>query len=309
MGNSSPFNPQSPLSQITAHLFVYILIIAGAILAIVAFVLVYSIVRFRSQDGEGEPPQILGSIRLEIFWTVVPILLLASVFVYMLRVMSVTLPNTPQQPDMIIIGHQWWWEIRYPPSGAVTANEIHLPTGKKMLVRLESADVIHDVWLPELGTKMDAVPGHPNDMWLQADNPGVYLGTCAEFCGAEHAWMRLRAIAEPRAEFDTWIKEQIQAAATPSGGLAAQGAQLFQQLPCQSCHWIQGTAAQGNIGPNLTHLASRQTIAAGVLDNTPENLASWLRDPQAVKPGNHMPNLNLSEAQINELVAYMETLK
>lgn len=309
MTSYSPFNPHSPLASATSELFIFILIIAGIILALVAFLLIYSIIRYRSRGETQEPVQILGNTKLEIVWTVIPLITLGIVFVYMLQVIGITLPNNPSNPDMIVIGHQWWWEIRYPASGVVTANEIHLPPGKKLLVQLESADVIHDLWLPELGVKMDLVPGKSNYMYLQADKPGVYLGTCAEFCGADHAWMRVRAIVQSPDDFAAWIKTQGQPASAPTGNLPNQGAQLFQTLACKSCHTINGTQAQGNVGPNLTHLASRQTIAAGVLENTPENLSLWLQDPQAVKPGNHMPNLGLADPQITQLVAYLETLK
>jgi cytochrome c oxidase subunit 2 len=309
MTNYSPFNPNSPIASATSGLFIFILIIAGIILALVAFLLIYSIIRFRSRGDEQEPPQTFGNTRLEILWTVVPLITLGVVFVYMLRVIGIVLPNTTSNPDMIVIGHQWWWEIQYPQEGVVTANEIHLPPGKRYLVQLESADVIHDLWLPELGVKMDLVPGRSNYIYLQADKPGVYEGTCAEFCGAEHAWMRVRAIVQSPDDFAAWIKAQGKPASAPTGDLAIQGAQLFQALACRSCHAINGTEANGNVGPDLTHLASRQTIAAGVLENTPENLTAWLKNPQAVKPGNHMPNLGLTDPQINQLVAYLETLK
>jgi cytochrome c oxidase subunit 2 len=309
MNNSSPFNPNSPLAAITTNLFIFILVIAGIIFIIVASVLVYSIIRYRSSGEDQEPPQTFGNTNLEILWTVLPVLTLAIIFGYMLRVMGVTLPNTTSNPDMIVTGHQWWWEIHYPPSGVVTANEFHLLSGKKYLVRLESADVIHDLWIPELGTKMDLVPGRTNYMYLEGDKTGVFLGTCAEFCGAQHAWMRVRAYVDSSEAYDAWIKDQQQPAKSPSGELTTQGAQLFQTLPCQSCHTIQGTNAKGDVGPDLTHLASRQTLAAGVLENNPDNLVKWLRDPQAVKPGNHMPNLGLTDQQIKQLVAYLETLK
>lgn len=310
MTDFSPFTPNSPLAAATSNLFIFILIIAGAVFALVAFLLIFSIIRFRSRGETQEPAQISGNTRLEIVWTIVPILTLGIVFVYMLQVMGLTLPgDTSKQPDLIIVGHQWWWEIHYPDSGVVTANEIHLEVGKKYLVQLESADVIHDLWLPELGTKMDLVPGLKNHMYLQADKTGLFEGTCAEYCGTQHAWMRIRAIVQSQEDFNTWISSQQKTAAIPAAGKAAQGAQLFQQLACKSCHTISGTSAQANIGPDLSHLASRQTIAAGVLDNTPQNLSDWLRDPQAVKPGNHMPDFGLSDPQIEELVAYLETLK
>ena len=309
MTDFSPFKPNSPLALATSHLFIFILAIAGVIFALVAFLLIYSTIRYRWRGEKQEPKQISGNTKLEIVWTVVPILTLGVVFVYMLQVMGITLPKNTDNPDLIIIGHQWWWEIHYPGYGVVTANEIHLPINQKMLVELKSADVIHDLWLPELGTKMDMVPGMTNHMYLQADKTGTFNGTCAEYCGAQHAWMRIRAIVQSQEEFDAWIQAQQATAATPTSGQAGQGAKLFQDMACKSCHTISGTPAQADIGPDLSHIASRQTIAAGVLDNTPQNLADWLRDPQAIKPGNLMPNFGLTDPQIEELVAYLETLK
>jgi cytochrome c oxidase subunit 2 len=309
MTDFSPFKPNSPLALATSNLFIFILAIAGVIFALVAFLLIFSIIRYRWRGENQEPKQISGNTKLEIVWTVIPILTLGVVFAYMLQVMGITLPKNTNNPDLIIIGHQWWWEIHYPGYGVVTANEIHLPINQKMLVELKSADVIHDLWLPELGTKMDMVPGMTNHMYLQADKTGTFNGTCAEYCGAQHAWMRIRAIVQSPEDFDAWIKAQQATAAAPTSGQAIQGAKLFQDMACKSCHTISGTSAQADIGPDLSHLASRETIAAGVLDNTPQNLADWLRDPQAIKPGNHMPNFGLTDPQIEEMVTYLETLK
>jgi cytochrome c oxidase subunit 2 len=214
-----------------------------------------------------------------------------------------------RQPDMVIVGHQWWWEARYTSSNVVAANEIHIPVGKLSLVRLESADVIHDWWVPQLGRKMDAIPGHPNLFWLGADVPGTYLGTCAEYCGAEHAWMRIRVIAQSEADFERWSEHQLEVPAQRDTGDAAEGARLFQQLTCADCHTISGTPARADIGPDLTHIAERQTLAAGLLENTPANLEQWLSDPQAVKPGVHMPNFEMNADQVHELTAYLETLR
>jgi cytochrome c oxidase subunit 2 len=191
----------------------------------------------------------------------------------------------------------------------VTANEIHLPVGKRMLLQLEGGDVIHDFWVPQLGRKMDMIPGHTNWLWVEPTQTGTFLGACAEYCGAEHAWMRIRVIVQPQAEFDAWLRQQTQAAVTPTGGDAAQGAMLFQQQTCASCHAVAGTGANAQVGPNLTHFGGRDTIAAGVLDNTPDNLAKWLKDPQSVKPGSHMPDLQLTNDQIRALVAYLEAQK
>jgi cytochrome c oxidase subunit 2 len=215
-----------------------------------------------------------------------------------------------QQPDLTVIAHQWWWEVRYPNSGVVAANEIHIPVGRRLFMRLESADVIHDWWVPALGRKMDAIPGHPNDLWLEADSPGSYQGTCAEYCGAEHAWMRILVIAESEGDFEKWSVRQLQPASqTPEAENTRAGDQLFQQLTCPSCHSTTTSSTDVEIGPNLAHIASRQTLAAGRLENTPANLIAWLSDPQSVKPDCHMPNFQLTQDQVAQLTAYLETLQ
>jgi len=310
MGDSSPFNPGSPQAQVISNLFTWNLVIAGIIFVLVTGLTLYSLSRFRGRAGMAEPRQVRGNTRLEVAWTIAPALVLAVVFGFTIPAMRTADPPVgDRQPDLVVTGVQWWWRVEYPSSGMVTANEIHIPVGQRLLIRLESADVIHDFWVPQLGPKRDTVPGHPNYLWISADAPGVYLGACAEFCGEQHAWMRLRVIAQPQAEFDAWQQRQRQAPATPTGGEAAQGAQLFQQLTCANCHAIAGTAATAQAGPDLSHLASRETIGAGVLANTPENLTKWLVDPQAIKPGNHMPSLRLTDAQLRALVAYLETLQ
>ncbi|MHB8647493.1 MAG: cytochrome c oxidase subunit II [Thermomicrobiales bacterium] len=303
---SSPFNPISPQEMDISHLFIAILIIAGVIFALVAFLVLYPAVRYRHRSGAGEPYQEFGRPKLEIAWTVAPAVLLAVVFGFTVTTMRASDPPTGQQPpDLTVIGHQWWWEMRY-AAGGVTANELHLPVGRRMLLQLDSADVIHTFWVPQLGRKMDMIPGHTNRLWVEPTQTGTFLGACAEYCGTEHAWMRLRVIVQPQAEFDAWQRQQMQAAMPPSGGDAARGAMLFQQQTCASCHAIAGTGASAQVGPDLTHFGGRDTIGAGVLDNTPENLAKWLKDPQAVKPGNHMPDLQLTDDQIRALVAYLE---
>jgi len=309
---SSPFDPNSPLAaSITTLLFVT-LIIGGIVFLIVLGPTLYSYIRFRARPGDDtEPYQNLGNTRMEIAWTVTPAVLLAVLFGLTLMTMHRSDPPIPDNPhpDLIVTGHQWWWEVQYPNSGVVTANEIHIPTGKQLLVEVKSADVIHDFSVPQLARKVDATPGYTSHMWLQADKPGTYLGTCNEYCGAEHAWMRIRVIAESPADFTAWEQSQTQVPAMPTAGEAANGAQLFQSLTCSKCHNIDGTAASARIGPDLTHLGSRETLAAGVLDNTSENLATWLTNPQAVKPGINMPNLKLSTDEVNSLVTYLESLQ
>lgn len=312
MKASSVFNPQSALGHPIFTLLILVLIIMACILVLVTVLVVYSSIRYRHREGQAEPAQNFGNPKLEITWTVLPFLLLVAIFVLTVITMGQSDPATgTQPPDLVIIGHQWWWEVRYPSAGVVTANEVHLPAGKRMLARMESNDVIHDFWVPQLGRKMDMIPGSPNELWLEADSPGIYLGSCAEYCGDEHGWMRIRVIAQPENEFKTWEQQQAQPApaAASQSDEAKLGAQIFLQRTCANCHAIAGTAAAKRIGPDLTHVASRQTLAAGRLGNTVENLTAWLHDPEKYKPGSHMPNLHLNPNELTDLTAYLETLQ
>lgn len=294
-----------------AGLTYYTIAITVVILAIIVFAVFYIIVRYRKSPADKEEPyQNFGSLNLEIVWTLIPCAIVAVLFLLTCNTMkAVDPPVDGHEPDLIIIGHQWWWELRYTKSGVITANELHIPAGKYMLARVESIDVIHDFWVPELGRKIDAVPGHPNYLWIVAGQPGIYLGACAEFCGAQHANMRIRVIAESEEEFKEWEKQEIVIPPTPRSGLAGEGARLFQNKACMNCHTILGTAAAARVGPNLTHLNNRQTIGAGVLTNTPENLNKWLTNPQKYKQGSLMPNMKLSPAEVEAIVAYLEALK
>ncbi|MGH9357529.1 MAG: cytochrome c oxidase subunit II [Terriglobia bacterium] len=306
------FAPKSPQAGAINHLFLVVGVIMIAILALVTILALYASVRYRWRPGAGEPPQAFGDKKVEVAWTVVPLLVIIFIFVVSLQAMHrADPPPAPDDPPYLVItAHQWWWEAQYTQPRVITANEIHIPVGKPILVRLLSADVIHDWWVPQLGRKMDAVPGHPNHFWMEADKPGTYLGRCAEYCGAEHAWMRIRVIAQPQAQFDQWERHQLEIPAKPTGEAAAKGEDLFQKtLTCASCHRIVGTPAKLSIGPDLTHVASRETLAAGRLTNTPSNLNKWLADPQAIKPGANMPNFQLTKEQVDDLTAYLETLK
>jgi cytochrome c oxidase subunit II len=310
------FNPASPLAKAIAEFFYFILIICGVVLAIVGGIITWSLARYRARPGEGEPPQTTGNTPLEFAWTLIPLVLVGWMCFLAARTMGAADPEAPKQgraPDLVVVGHQWWWEARYPNSGAVTANEIHIPTGRRLLVELNSADVIHDFWAPRLSRKMDAVPGHPNRFWLQADAPGRYQGFCAEYCGTQHAWMQFLVFAQTPPEFANWEHQQAQAARQPAAGDAQRGARLFEQMTCANCHALQGTRpglpAGGQAGPDLTHLASRQTLAAGVVQNNAVNLRRWLENPQQIKPGTLMPNLKLTDAQVADLVRYLEGLK
>ena len=189
--------------------------------------------------------------------------------------------------------------------GVVTANEIHIPVNQRLPLRLEAADVIHNFWIPALSRKIDMIPGRPNHLWLEADESGVFAGACSEYCGAQHAWMRFVVVAEAQDAFDAWLREQATPAAIPATDSGQRGLELFKGQTCITCHVIRGVSATGNAAPDLTHLASRRLIGAGVLANTDANLTRWLKDPQAVKPASRMPNLNLTDAQVKDLVTYL----
>ncbi|WFP65706.1 MULTISPECIES: cytochrome c oxidase subunit II [unclassified Mesorhizobium] len=212
-----------------------------------------------------------------------------------------------------VTGHQWWWEVRYedatPSRILTTANEIHIPAGEPVRLLLTSTDVIHSFWVPSLSGKLDLIPGRMNVLDIKADKPGVYRGQCAEFCGAQHANMGTFIIAEPRAKFDAWWRDQLQPASAPMSDEAKAGKDLFLKRPCVMCHKIGGTPAGGTVAPDLTHVASRQTLAAGTLTMSRGNLAAWIADPQGVKPGSHMPVVDLSGDELNVIVAYLEGLK
>lgn len=287
--------------------------IAAVILTLIVALVFIALHRYRARGDEaGEARQTEGNVKLEVAWTVVPGLIVAGLFILTVHEMHNIDPTPPpgRQPDVVVVGHQWWWEVRYPASGAVTANEIHVPVGRRLLIRLESADVVHDFWAPQLTRKIDMVPGHPNTIWMEVDKPGVYGGECAEFCGAQHAHMRFKVFAQSPAKFQAWLKTQASPAAPARDSTAIAGVVLYLGNGlCARCHTIRGLSAGPDIGPDLTHMGGRTTLAAATLPNTPAALARWLKDPQAVKPGNRMPNLHLSDAQVHALVTYLEALK
>lgn len=210
-------------------------------------------------------------------------------------------------------GRQWWWDVRYNPSIpsqiVTTANEIHIPVGRPIVLRLSSGDVIHSFWVPNLHGKMDMIPGRTQELSLQADRPGVYRGQCAEYCGHQHAHMALLVVAEPEEQFQAWYQAQLQSAPAPTTESQIYGQKVFLSRPCVMCHRIQGTEAGGRLGPDLTHVASRQTIAAGTLHNTREHLSRWIVNSQSVKPGNRMPPIPIAENDLNALLDYVQSLK
>jgi cytochrome c oxidase subunit 2 len=287
--------------------FSLVLAIAAVVFLVVAAGVIYSAVRYRSRGvATSEPRQVFGSRNLEILWTVVPLLIVTGLFIVTVRAMVVI--DAPQEngrpPDLVITGHQWWWEARY-PNGVVVPWDIHIPTSRRLRVRIESADVIHDFWVPELARKMDAVPGRWSYIWLEADTPGTYAGTCSEFCGAEHAWMRFRVIAEPESSFEAWLNGQARATVDAAPDYSER---LFRNK-CEECHTVVATEPSSGKGPSLAHLAKRETLGGGISRNTPENLMLWLTDPQAAKPGNRMPNTPLTADERRTLLMYLESLQ
>ena len=235
----------------------------------------------------------------------------AVLFGMMLWSISINPPVSAQENGLVVevTGHQWWWEVHYPHENIITANEIHIPVGQTVTVRLTSADVNHSFWVPQLAPKLDLIPGQWNTMTLEAGKAGTYRGQCAEFCGVQHAHMAFLVIADPPEAFARWVAQEQQPAPDPTTKLAKQGQQVFLSSACVYCHTINGTAADGKVGPDLTHLASRTTIGAALLPNTPGNLAGWIINSQALKPGNKMPPMQLGPDQMQALLAYLATLE
>jgi cytochrome c oxidase subunit II len=226
---------------------------------------------------------------------------------------AITTNPGPEALQVRVTGHQWWWEIQYrdslPQNWATTANEIHVPVGRPVVFELRSTDVIHSLWPPNLNGKRDLIPGNENSIWFQADSAGVYRGQCAEFCGHQHAKMAFLIVAEPPDSFSAWLVRQRDTAMTPTDSVALRGQEVFLASSCVMCHAIGGTPAGSRIGPDLTHLASRRTIAAGTLPNTRGNLAGWIVNPQGIKPGVRMPSTRLDSDDLQALLTYLETLK
>ncbi len=306
----SIFEPASPQAEKIMGLTYGFILAASAILLLVVFLTIFITLKFRSKDNTDEPPQVSGNRVLELFMVGIPFALVIGFFFWSQFTMNAVLPDRGNHPaDIIITGHQWWWQADYPSAKASTANEIHLPVGKKLLLQLDAADVIHDWWVPALGGKMDMIPGRSNYLWVTINEPGVYEGTCSEFCGQQHAWMRIRVVAQNAVDYEAWLKEQAKDAATPRDTLAEAGAALFSKASCSSCHSIRGTLSAGMQGPDLTHFASRSTMLSGMMDNNPANVNNWLTDPQKVKPGAHMPRFIFSPDSIRAITAYLSQLK
>jgi len=317
-GRTSIFSPNGTPAHSILGLSTLVLTFALGIFLVVGGLLLYALIRFRHRPTDPhasrEPAQIYGSTQIELSWTVVPILIVFMLFLATTRVIYSTerAAKPPGALDVIVIGHQFWWEYRYPKLGIVTANELHVPVStdnapRPTYLKLLSADVVHSYWVPQLAGKTDVIPNHPNLTWIDPRHPGLYVGQCAQFCGIEHAKMLLRVYVDTPQQFATWVKnEQKPAVEDPS---VAVGRHVFETQACMNCHTIRGTVATGRFGPDLTHLMSRDTIASGAVPLTRANLRQWIEDPDSMKPGALMPAMKLTDQQLDELTDYLETLK
>jgi cytochrome c oxidase subunit II len=312
------FAPASTPSDYLYELALLALAVTGAIFLVVAGLLVYVAVKYRSRPGDtGEPPQVYGSRQLELAWTVLPVLIVMVLFLSSARVIHAVqdAPKPKDAIEVIAVGHQFWWEYRYPQYGFVTANELHIPVSDPQhpaptFMTLLSADTNHDFWVPRLAGKTDLIPNHPNSMWMEPHEIGLYLGQCNEYCGTSHALMLLRVYVQSRQDFDRWVKAQQQTDSSSEGMSqeAIEGRKVFERTACIDCHAIAGTLADGRFGPELSHLMSRETIAAGIAPNTRQNLRTWIQNPNALKPGVRMPAMGLSDQELDEVTAYMMAL-
>jgi cytochrome c oxidase subunit II len=310
------FKPESTPADSIFHLSLLVLAIAGLIFLIVAGLLVYCVVKYGRSNGEEhrEPPQVYGSDQVELAWTVIPVLIVLVLFLATARVIRSVQDATqpPESVQVIAIGHQFWWEFRYPGLNIVTANELHVPVSDPShptptFLTLLSADTDHSFWVPRLAGKTDLIPNHPNKMWVDPHETGLYLGQCAQYCGVEHAKMLLRVYVDSQEQFEKWAQEQKAEASSDSS--AEAGRRVFESTGCISCHTVRGTVANGRFGPDLTHLMSRDTIAAGIAPNTPDNLHKWIQDPDSMKEGSLMPAMKLNDGDLDAVVAYLGTLR
>jgi len=310
------FSPSSTPADSIYHLSLFVLAICAVIFLFVFSLLIYSVVKFRRRpDDDGrEPAQIYGSNQMELAWTVIPILIVVVLFLATARVIhAVEDARFPSgTTEITAVGHQFWWEFQYPAQGFITANELHVPVsdgGKPTPthITLLSADTDHSFWVPKLAGKTDLIPNRTNSMWIDPHETGVYVGQCAQYCGTQHAKMLLKVVVQSRQDFDRWIADQQQPAQRIDS--VSKGRQVFETTACVNCHTISGTNAKGKFGPDLTHLMSRETIAAGAALNTRENLRDWVKDPENIKPGSLMPAMQLDEQDLDAVTDYLLSLR
>ncbi len=320
-GPMAALDPAGPQSGHITRLWWVFLVVCVAVLVIVTLAVLVGLARGHAHTrgpegsaiiidaGRERGAAVLVGVLTIVTAGVLVVLLVASI----LTGRALSSPATPTPLAIQLIGHQWWWEVIYPdvePAKQVTtANEIHVPTGRPITISLDSRDVIHSFWVPQLHGKRDLIPGHGIQISFQADRAGVYEGQCAEYCGMQHALMRLKVFAQPPAEFAAWLDGQRASAPEPTTDATRRGRDVFVTGSCALCHAVQGTDARGTNGPDLTHLASRTTLAAGAIPNSPGHLAGWIVDPQGLKPGTLMPANSLDPASLQALLAYLETLR
>jgi len=304
------FTVVTPQGASIVELFWLAMIPSALILAIVIGGIVVVLVRDRGGVNVPDPDPRQHGRALEITWTAIPLVLVIIFFGLSLRTMAVV--NAEPEPALRVqvIGHQWWWEFRYPDLGIVTANELHVPTGVPVRLELLSADVIHSFWVPRFGWKKDAIPTRSNSLTVQVNEAGSYDGACTEYCGTQHAWMRITVVAQPQADLDAWVKAQQMPAQAPTSAQAQHGQQVFASSTCVNCHAVGGTNASARVGPDLSHVGSRATIGAGVADRSPDTLQRWIQNPQSMKPGVLMPGYAaLSQDDLAALASYLDGLK
>jgi len=310
------FAPVSTPAQSIFDLSLFVLEVTAAVFVVVFSLLAYAVVKFRKKrttDGR-EPAQVYGSSQLELAWTVIPVLIVVVLFLAAARVIA-GIQNAARPGNAIevtVIGHQFWWEYRYPSLKVVTANELHIPVSDPehptpTFLTLLSADTDHSFWVPRLAGKTDLIPNHPNSMWVDPHETGLFLGQCAQYCGTQHALMLLRVYVDSREDFDRWIQQQSRPAR--ASARLSEGQRIFETTACVNCHTIAGTAANGTYGPDLTHLMSRQTIASGVEKNNIGSLIAWIYNPDVIKPGCKMPSMGLSIQQAAQIAGYLATLR
>jgi cytochrome c oxidase subunit II len=311
----SIFAPASTPAQSILNLSFFVLAITGGIFLAVGGTLTYVIIRYRQKRNDTqEPAQIYGSTQVEIAWTVIPVLIVVVLFLTTARmIFAIEDAVRPKSALLVtVVGHQYWWEFDYPNLGIHAVNELHVPLSsasdpKPTFLKLLSADVMHSFWVPQLGGKTDLIPNHENSMWIDPLKPGMYVGQCAQFCGVEHAKMLIRVYVQTPQDFEAWMKDQ-QSPAVADPAVAADR-RAYESQACVNCHTIRGTNSHGRFGPDLTHLMSRDTIAAGAALNTRENLREWIKDPDTFKKGSLMPSMHLTDEQLDQITAYLSTLK
>jgi len=309
MNPTSIFAPVSTPAESIFGLSMFVLATMAMVFVVVFALLAFVVIKFRNKSGDdrSEPAQVYGSTQVELAWTVIPVLIVIALFLASARVIA-SVQNTVRPAgalEVVVIGHQYWWEYRYPALNIVTANELHVPVGTPTFLTLLSADTDHSFWVPRLGGKTDLIPNHSNQMSIDPHETGLFLGQCAQYCGTQHAKMLLRVNVDTREEFDRWAHRQQQSAQNAS----ERGQHIFESTACVNCHTISGTVATGKFGPDLTHLVSRETIAAGAAANTHEKLRLWIKNPDAIKPGSKMPAMGLVDRDVDAITAYLETLR